>query len=178
MNPDRLKVAIGVVYGGPPKKVWVAAGSRGVVRVQLAGNRERFVQELTRRKVIIVDTRNWVVTALRQIQEYLNGRRHKFCLEVCCFNKDVFSTKVIKVLRTIPWGTTITYGELARRAGHPQAARAVGRVMSANPLPILVPCHRVVAASGLGGFGGGVKMKQALLTFEGVSLDSWVRVGR
>jgi len=71
----------------------------------------------------------------------------------------------------IPWGVTITYADLAERIGRPHAARAVGRAMAVNPLPILVPCHRVVASNGgLGGYGGGLDIKRWLLKHEGVEI--------
>ena len=71
----------------------------------------------------------------------------------------------------IPFGQTVSYGELARRAGHPHSARGVGAAMANNPLPILVPCHRVIGADGsLHGFGGGLEMKQWLLRHEGVDI--------
>lgn len=73
----------------------------------------------------------------------------------------------LEVLATIPYGATLTYGDLANRIGRPQAARAVGSAMARNPLPLVLPCHRVVAAGGkLGGFGPGVHLKEALLAHE------------
>ena len=75
------------------------------------------------------------------------------------------------MLEAVPHGETVTYGELAEMAGRPRAARAVGTAMATNPLPILVPCHRVVRAGGvLGAYGGGVDTKAALLALEGVRL--------
>lgn len=80
-----------------------------------------------------------------------------------------FGRKVMSLLMEVPAGTTITYGELAAKAGSPGAARAVGNVMARNHVPLLVPCHRVVATAGLGGFAGGLDMKRKLLKLEGVS---------
>ncbi len=74
-----------------------------------------------------------------------------------------FQHKVWRALLNIPPGTTLSYGELARRLGKPKAARAVGRALGANPVPLLVPCHRVVASSGLGGFSSGLEIKRRLL---------------
>jgi len=68
----------------------------------------------------------------------------------------------------VPFGSLISYGDLGARAGDPTAARVVGEAMAANPYPIVVPCHRVVASDGLGGFGGGLDMKRWLLAHEGV----------
>jgi methylated-DNA-[protein]-cysteine S-methyltransferase len=77
-----------------------------------------------------------------------------------------FARRVGAVLRTIPAGEVRTYGWVAERAGRPRAARAVGRAVGANPVAILVPCHRVVARNGLGGYGGGLGRKEALLRLE------------
>ena len=78
-----------------------------------------------------------------------------------------FRAAVMDTLRKVPAGTTVTYGELARRTGRPGAARAVGSIMARNPVPVLVPCHRVVATDGLGGFSGGLDVKRMLLRLEG-----------
>jgi methylated-DNA-[protein]-cysteine S-methyltransferase len=78
-----------------------------------------------------------------------------------------FQREVWAALRAIPRGATRTYGELARELGRPGAARAVGLAAGANPLPVIVPCHRLVAAAGLGGFSGGIATKRALLELEG-----------
>jgi methylated-DNA-[protein]-cysteine S-methyltransferase len=77
-----------------------------------------------------------------------------------------FRKKVIQELRKVPAGATVTYGELASIAGSPGAARAVGNVMATNPVPLFVPCHRVVATDGLGGFTGGLDVKRSLLRLE------------
>jgi len=77
-----------------------------------------------------------------------------------------FRRKVLQELRKVPAGSTVTYGELAAIAGRPGAARAVGHCMATNPVPLLVPCHRVVATDGLGGFSGGLDVKRSLLRLE------------
>ncbi len=82
-----------------------------------------------------------------------------------------FQRSVWEAMRSIPHGDTISYAELANRVGRPGAARAVGQAVGANPVPLLIPCHRVVASDGgLGGFGGGLPMKRALLRQEGVAV--------
>jgi len=78
-----------------------------------------------------------------------------------------FQLAVWGALQEIPYGQAVTYGELAELVGRPRAARAVGRAVGTNPLPILVPCHRVVAAGGLGGYGPGPSWKERLLALEG-----------
>lgn len=78
-----------------------------------------------------------------------------------------FQRKVLKAISKIPSGETMTYGDVAKAAGKPGAARAVGNVMAMNPIPLILPCHRVVATNGLGGFTGGLDMKRKLLRLEG-----------
>lgn len=77
-----------------------------------------------------------------------------------------FQIKVWKAMRKIPWGSALTYGELAVKAGSPKAVRAVGQACGRNPLPLVIPCHRVLAASGIGGFASGLDWKAKLLEFE------------
>ncbi len=77
---------------------------------------------------------------------------------------------VLERVAAIPYGHTLTYGAIARAIGKPGAARAVGAANARNPLPLLIPCHRVVASNGLGGYGGGLAMKRRLLELEGLSL--------
>lgn len=105
--------------------------------------------------------------ALRQLAEYFAGRRRVFDLPLAAVGTE-FQRSVWRVLVTIPYGVTISYAELARRVGNARASRAVGLANGANPLPIVVPCHRVIGSDGsLTGFGGGLEMKRRLLTLEG-----------
>jgi methylated-DNA-[protein]-cysteine S-methyltransferase len=104
----------------------------------------------------------------RQIQEYFTGRRRTFDLEPAPGGAGPFDRAVWKALCGVPPGATVTYGELARRVGHPGAARAVGGSMRRNPIPIVIPCHRVVGEDGsLTGFGLGLWRKRWLLDREG-----------
>ena len=106
--------------------------------------------------------------AERQICEYLAGRRQKFSLPLDLEAIPPFQKKVLRLALRIPYGRTVTYGQLAARAGRPRAARAVGRAMARNPLPLVIPCHRVVATGGgLGGYSGGLNLKRRLLALEG-----------
>ncbi|HET9106578.1 MAG TPA: methylated-DNA--[protein]-cysteine S-methyltransferase [Steroidobacteraceae bacterium] len=105
--------------------------------------------------------------AIAQLGEYFAGRRQAFDLPLAPRGTD-FQRRVWNALRDIPYGRTISYGELARRIGNPGASRAVGLANGANPLPVLVPCHRVIGADGsLTGFGGGLPIKRRLLALEG-----------
>jgi methylated-DNA-[protein]-cysteine S-methyltransferase len=103
---------------------------------------------------------------IAQLREYFEGKRHSFDLRLAPEGTD-FQLKVWRALRGIPYGETWSYGRLARRIGKPTASRAVGAANGQNPLPIIVPCHRVIGADGsLTGFGGGLKIKQKLLELE------------
>jgi methylated-DNA-[protein]-cysteine S-methyltransferase len=103
----------------------------------------------------------------RQLAEYFARERRAFDLPLAPEGTP-FQLEAWRALVAIPYGTTISYGELARRIGKPEAARAVGAANGANPLPIVVPCHRVIGRDGsLTGFGGGLLAKRALLELEG-----------
>jgi methylated-DNA-[protein]-cysteine S-methyltransferase len=102
----------------------------------------------------------------RQLGEYFAGRRRSFDLELAPRGTP-FQLKVWAALREIPYGETRSYGELARGLGRPRASRAVGAANGANPIPIVIPCHRVVGCDGsLTGFGGGLAVKALLLDLE------------
>ena len=104
---------------------------------------------------------------IAQLDEYFAGRRRTFELELDPHGTE-FQRHVWAELRRIPWGETISYGELARRIGRPSASRAVGAANGRNPIPIVIPCHRVIGANGdLTGFGGGLPIKRKLLALEG-----------
>jgi methylated-DNA-[protein]-cysteine S-methyltransferase len=106
---------------------------------------------------------------LGQLKEYFAGTRRAFQLPLAP-QGSTFQRAVWRALLAIPYGETVSYGELARRLGLANGARAVGLANGANPLPILVPCHRVIGADGsLTGFGGGLPIKRALLSLEGAA---------
>lgn len=103
---------------------------------------------------------------IEEINEYFNGQRTAFDIALAPFGNS-FQHAVWNGLRTIPYGETISYGELALRIGKPGAARAVGMINGQNPISIIVPCHRVIGASGhLVGYGGGLARKEFLLGLE------------
>ena len=107
-----------------------------------------------------------VVQPLVELRAYFDGRLREFKAPLD-LRGTAFQMKVWRSLAEIPYGQTWTYGELAARVGRPGASRAVGAANGANPLPLILPCHRVVAAGGkLGGFGGGLDAKRRLLAFE------------
>ncbi|MCL1978579.1 MAG: methylated-DNA--[protein]-cysteine S-methyltransferase [Methanomassiliicoccaceae archaeon] len=105
--------------------------------------------------------------AARQIDEFLTGKRTAFDLPLKAEGTD-FQKSVWDELRRIPYGETVSYKDVAERIGRPNSYRAVGGACNANPLPLLIPCHRVVAVDGIGGFGGGLALKRKLMEIEGI----------
>ncbi len=104
--------------------------------------------------------------AVRQLKEYFAGERHEFDLPLRLDGTE-FQLLVLEELRRIPYGKTTSYGAIAARIGRPKAVRAVGAANGRNPIPIVVPCHRVIGSGGdLTGFGGGLDTKEALLRLE------------
>jgi len=101
-----------------------------------------------------------------QLRRYLGGKLRQFQLPMEPGGTP-FQKKVLRRVQKIPFGATATYGEIARAVGHPQASRAVGAANGSNRLPLVIPCHRVVASGGLGGYGGGLALKKRLLKLEG-----------
>jgi len=104
--------------------------------------------------------------AARQITQYLEGRRNSFDLPLHIIGTD-FQKKVWKIIAGIPYGRTLSYGDIARKLGGTGKARAVGGAAHANPLPLIIPCHRVIGSDGsLTGFGAGLGLKEKLLDLE------------
>ncbi|MBT8084706.1 MAG: methylated-DNA--[protein]-cysteine S-methyltransferase [Woeseia sp.] len=104
--------------------------------------------------------------ARAQLTEYFAGERKDFDLKLCPTGTE-FQLDVLRELQKIPYGTTASYADIARRIGRPKAVRAVGAANGRNPLPVIIPCHRVIGSGGqLTGFGGGLPTKEALLRLE------------
>ncbi|MCI0341945.1 MAG: methylated-DNA--[protein]-cysteine S-methyltransferase [Planctomycetales bacterium] len=136
----------------------IAATDRAVVAVEFAGRVSRGND--ARRGPNAVTRR-----AARELADYFAGRRARFSVPLDPAGTP-WQRRVWAALRRIPHGETVTYGALAARAGSPGAARAIGGAVGSNPIAVLIPCHRVVASDGLGGFGGGLARKRALLAIE------------
>jgi O-6-methylguanine DNA methyltransferase len=112
-----------------------------------------------------------VLVGAQQLREYFRGELEKFRVPLADFLATPFQLYVWAALTDIPYGEVCTYAEIAKAIGRPGAFRAVGNANNANPWPVIVPCHRVVAKNGLGGYGGGDKVKRFLLDLEGVHYD-------
>jgi methylated-DNA-[protein]-cysteine S-methyltransferase len=150
--------------------IWLARSDAGLVAVQLGGDEARLQAALARRgrgpsrcnPVALADD-------MAAFRAWLAGDGTPLQMDLDLGGLPAFTTRVLQALRKVPAGATCSYGELARTVGSPGAARAIGQVMNRNPLPIVIPCHRVVARDGIGGFGGGLAAKRALLQLEGVT---------
>jgi methylated-DNA-[protein]-cysteine S-methyltransferase len=154
----------------PVGDVLVATTPRGVVRIAYPTERPDDVLEELARDVSprVMEFPRELDPVRRELDEYFEGRRRRFDLPVDWRLSHGFRRQALEALPRIPYGGTITYSELAQRAGSPRAHRAAGSACGSNPIPILVPCHRVVRTGGaLGGYGGGVEVKRFLLGLEG-----------
>lgn len=143
------------------------ATDRGLCRVVLPGEEgvDRWVARYLA-GAVAVQGAEMLQQALGQLQAYFAGQRRTFDLPLDLYGSP-FQQAVWRLLLEIPYGETRSYAHLAAALGRPHAARAVGQANGANPLPIVVPCHRVIQADGsLGGYGGGLPLKRALLELE------------
>jgi methylated-DNA-[protein]-cysteine S-methyltransferase len=149
--------------------VIVARGGKLVGTHLPEPSRERAMRAIAKRWPEAVPDDRLLPQFVAQLADYFAGRRPTFDVECDLSGVTTFQRRVLAACRRIPAGQVATYGELARRAGRPGAARAVGRAMATNPVPLVIPCHRVVAADGsLCGFSGtgGLTMKRRLLEHE------------
>jgi methylated-DNA-[protein]-cysteine S-methyltransferase len=167
---------VDIAYGWvdtPIGKMLAAATEDGLLRLGFQEERVDLTLEDLARKVsprILQDDRR-LEKVRRQLGEYFEGRRKVFDMPIDRQLIHGFHRQVLGVTERIPYGQVSTYGEVAGRAGNPRASRAVGNAMGSNPIPIVIPCHRVVRTGhALGGYGGGLYIKQLLLDLEGARL--------
>ena len=156
----------------PIGSLFVATTDRGVCEIGFDPEPEAEVERLARlHGARVLRSPRPVQNVRRELDEYFEGRRRDFDLRVDLTALPAFQQLVLAELQRVPYGDTDTYGGLARRIGSPRAARAVGGALNRNPVPIVVPCHRVVGASGsLVGYAGGLERKEKLLALEGALL--------
>lgn len=154
----------------PTGPALAAATVRGITRLELnAGNLDAWLARLAEEfgNMPVEDDRPFKLLS-GELMSYFAGRLRVFTVRLDVRGTP-FQGRVWRALMSVPYGAVVTYGELARMAGVPDAARAVGGAMNRNRVPIIIPCHRVVAAGGkIGGYGGGLDIKRALLEVEGV----------
>jgi methylated-DNA-[protein]-cysteine S-methyltransferase len=160
------------VVDSPIGPLLVAVTPRGLFRISFDPESEREVDRLSRLVgPAVLRAPRQIDGVRRELDEYFHGRRRAFDLPLDLRGTTPFTSRVLGELARVPYGQTATYGELAGRSGKPSAARAVGTVMNRNPIPIVLPCHRVVGANGsLVGYGGGLERKEQLLRLEGAIL--------
>lgn len=147
----------------------VAATPKGLVKLAFDADVDEVLGELaTKLSPRILHERSRLDDVRRELDEYLEGARRGFDLALDWSLVTGFNRKVLRATARIPYGAVSTYSDMARSAGSPRAARAAGNALHNNPIPIVVPCHRVLhRGGGLGGYGGGLPMKEALLRLEG-----------
>ena len=147
-----------------------AVTPRGLVRLAFPEEQEpEMVEELARRvSPRLVRSPRPLDQLERELEEYFSGRRRDFSLKLDWRLMGPFATRVLRRTAAIPYGRSSSYGEIAAEAGSPRGARAAGNALGSNPIPIVIPCHRVLhAGGGLGGYGGGLERKRFLLELEG-----------
>ena len=154
----------------PFQPMWAASSTAGVLLIDFGLDRAAFTRavqkRLPRAEILFSHAPH---PALAQIGEYLHGQRRSFSVPLDLSRVTDFQRQVYQAVIAIPYGETRSYGQIARQIGRPAAARAVGAANGANPLPILIPCHRLIGADGgLRGYGvaGGIRTKQWLLDLE------------
>jgi methylated-DNA-[protein]-cysteine S-methyltransferase len=158
-------------HDSPLGAIVVAATPEGIVRIGLPSEPEdEVLSELARRLSprVLRSSPKTVERARRQLDEYFAGRRKRFAVPLDWCLTSGFRREVLRATEQIPYGTTRSYREIAREAGRPTAYRAAGTALATNPLPIVVPCHRVLpTGGGLGEYRGGSAAKARLLGLEG-----------
>jgi methylated-DNA-[protein]-cysteine S-methyltransferase len=184
LDADRLMASLGplaeaagvvdVAYASmdsPVGELLVAVTPRGVVRVSYASETaDEVLAELAERVSPRVLRLPWRTDkARRELDEYFAGSRQQFDITVDWSLVRGFAQGVLRATARVPFGQVTTYRQMAEAAGSPRASRAAGNALGSNPIPILVPCHRVLhTGGGLGGYAGGLERKRYLLTLEGV----------
>jgi methylated-DNA-[protein]-cysteine S-methyltransferase len=172
---DDLADVAFTTYDSPLGQGYVAATRRGLVSVALPNRSgDDFLAELTAGvSPRLLELPRRLDAARRELDEYFAGRRHEFDLPLDWrLSRPGFYRRVLRATARLPFGVTSTYGEIAARAGNPRAYRAAGSALGHNPIPIVVPCHRVLRAGGqIGEYGGGPEMKEFLLQLEGAIGD-------
>jgi len=190
------RAVIRTTIAGPWGPIHIAATDRGVVAVEWLTTEDAFDAGLSRRlatpsaraaeapaRAAITDDENarygHIDAAVAALEGLLAGNPAPGGLRFDLADRPAWDRRVLEAVARVPWGTTVSYGEIARRVGAPRAARAVGGAVGRNPISLLIPCHRVIAADGsLGGYGGDamgsredrLEMKRELLSREGVAI--------
>jgi methylated-DNA-[protein]-cysteine S-methyltransferase len=164
----------GILRNSALGDLWVAVSEQGLAAIEWSQDEADFGAYLTKRfKRPVQPGPEKVAPALHQLDEYLRGARKAFDLPIDWSLLRPFQGRVLQIVFAIPYSRTRTYGDIAHEIGNPRAARAVGRANATNPMPLVIPCHRVIGGDGkLHGYGGGqgLPTKEWLLQLEGAVL--------
>ncbi len=160
------------VTDSPVGQLLVAVSGRGLCRISYSPEPESELESLARGfGARVLRSPKPVDPVRRELDEYFGGKRRSFDLPLDVSEVHGFNREVLDALARVPYGEVTTYGTLAAEVGRPKAARAVGGFMNRNPIPIVLPCHRVLGAGGkLVGYAGGLERKEQLLRLEGALL--------
>lgn len=156
-------------FNSPLGRIELAQTDKGVCRITLPGERTSLAAEMIGSMLGNFELRSGGAEnrkAASQLKEYFAGKRRRFDFKIDIQVSDFKRKTLVEGVMKIPYGKTRSYSDVARSIGSPRACRAVGNANAANPLPLVIPCHRVVGANGLGGYGGGLELKKKLLALE------------
>ena len=168
-------IHIGYLEESPFGRIYLAVSVHGLCKVSSESQTiTQFAEEVEEiyPSVEILFDNDFLSELITKLYDYFSGERHNIDFPLDLNSMTPFGEKVLTACSKVGYGETLSYGELALLSGSPGASRAVGTVMSKNPLPIVVPCHRVISASGkIGGYTGGLRKKRLLMAIEGITVD-------
>ena len=168
-------IHIGYLEESPFGRIYLAVSVHGLCKVSSESQSiTQFAEEVEEiyPDMEIIFNNDHLSELITMLDDYFSGEHHKIDFPLDLNSMSPFGEKILMACSKVGYGETVSYGELALRAGSPGASRAVGTVMSKNPLPIVIPCHRVISASGnIGGYTGGLHKKRLLMAIEGINVD-------
>jgi methylated-DNA-[protein]-cysteine S-methyltransferase len=170
MRFPTLKIYTGELNRTPLGDLRFAVSALGLVAIEWAESQSRLNAYLLRLKQPVELNQKMIQPYAKELAEYLKGKRRHFTFSIDWSTLKPFQLKTLKAVYAIPYGETQTYADIAVQIGHPNAYRAVGRANATNPMPLVIPCHRVIGKDGkLHGYGGGdgLPTKEWLLKMEG-----------
>ena len=159
----------------PVGPLLIAATDRGVCEVSFLTHHDAYapIHQMESRRIMATERQASIAPAVAQLDEYFSGDRDRFDLEVDLHGLTPFTRDVLEATSNVPYGKVTSYGRIADRIGKTRASRAVGNALGRNPIPIVIPCHRIVLSNGnLGWYTGGSEIKRSLLGIEGVRYDA------
>jgi methylated-DNA-[protein]-cysteine S-methyltransferase len=169
MTRPSLKIYLGELNHTPLGDLRIAVSDLGLVAIEWAKSQPKLFAYLQRLKSPVESNQKMIQPYAKELAEYLKGKRRNFTFAIDWATLKPFQLKTLKAVYAIPYGKTQTYANIAMQIGHPNAYRAVGRANATNPMPLVIPCHRVIGKDGkLHGYGGGdgLPTKEWLLKLE------------